>query len=142
MDSLYKIKQLGETINEWVLPTKEDILKVEISLNIKYPDSYVKYLLEYSNICFGLFDNLRMTITEDFEWLYAVDVINEAWNVVEVPKYFIPFILDNGDYFCFDTRKSYNGEYPVKYWSHNGTTTEKWDNFLDWVENCWTKENS
>jgi hypothetical protein len=140
MESLEKIKQLGKIVTEWGLPSEEDVLFIEKNLNIKYPKSYLDYLLNYSNIIFGFFDHLKMTVIEDFEWLYAINVINDAWDIDGVPKYLIPFIQDNGDYYCFDTRTEKDGEYSIKYWSHNGTTDEKWDNFMDWVEKCWLGE--
>ena len=140
MEILEKIKLLGEPVAEWVLPSMEEISFVEETLNIKYPKSYINFLTGYSNISFGFFENLKMNIVEDFEWLYAVNVINDAWDINNVPKHLIPFVQDNGNYYCFDSRTGNDGEYPIKYWSHNRTTDEKWDNFMDWVEKCWLGE--
>ena len=58
----------------------------------------------------------------------------------ELPHHLIPFLEDNGDYYCFDLSTK-APEYEVTYWSHNGTTDEKWGNFIDWVEKCWIGEH-
>lgn len=49
-----------------------------------------------------------------------------AWKIIGVPRDSLPFIEDNGDYFCI----SKTGE--VIYWSHNGISNEKWPNMSAW----------
>ena len=63
--------------------------------------------------------------------------VKEAWEF-GLSKNFLPFLTDNGDYFCFDLNS--NGpEFQVVFISHE-MEEERWTSFLDWVENCWIKE--
>jgi len=52
--------------------------------------------------------------------------VDAAWNLMGVPRHLLPFVENNGDYFCLTP----SGE--VVYWSHNGTTDEKWPNIAAW----------
>jgi hypothetical protein len=49
-----------------------------------------------------------------------------AWGIMGVPRDLLPFIEDNGDYFCLTS----DGE--VVYWSHNGSTDERWPTMAAW----------
>ena len=77
---------------------------------------------------------------EDGSYLDLIQAVKEARQYRGLPGYLIPFVADqDGDYFCFDLH-SEEPEYEVVYWSHNGTSKERWKNFLDWVERCWMGE--
>jgi hypothetical protein len=119
------------------LPVIEDVVAVEEKLNVKLPPSYVKYQLEYSDVVFGHYDLFQ--IINDGSPLDLVNEIQEARKNYGLEAHLLPFVEDNGDYFCFDL-KTPAPEYEVVYWSHNGITNERWKNFLDWVGNCWIKE--
>ena len=54
------------------------------------------------------------------------EIAETAWSVMRVPRHLLPFVEDNGDYYCFAP----SGE--VVYWSHNGTTDEKWPTIAAW----------
>jgi hypothetical protein len=66
--------------------------------------------------------------------------VNNAREHHGLDDHLLPFVEEqDGEYYCFNL-KSEAPEYEVVYWSHNGATGEKWDNFLDWVEQCWIGE--
>lgn len=139
MDVLKKLKSLNESVPSPIaLATLDEVDAVEKLLNIHFPPSYKRYLLEYSDVNFGVFElyNLR----QDGSYLDIVLGIREAREAYDLPNYLIPFLHDNSNYFCFD-KTSKGPEYNVVYWAHNGLTNEKWDNFLDWVVKCWINEN-
>jgi hypothetical protein len=53
-------------------------------------------------------------------------IANAPWNQMRVPRDLLPFVEDNGDYFCITP----TGE--VVYWSHNGAADEGWPNTTAW----------
>ena len=71
--------------------------------------------------------------------MYILSELDNARKYFSLPKYLIPIVNDNDDYYCFDLRSD-ESDYKIVYWSHNGFTDEKWDNFLDWVEKCLIEE--
>jgi hypothetical protein len=54
------------------------------------------------------------------------DIADAAWRLMGLPRHLLPFVENNGDYFCLTP----SGE--VVYWSHNGATYEKWPNIAAW----------
>ena len=137
MDTLEKLKSLSQlSSSNSLLPTEEDVKNAEEKLGVKFPPSYIKYQLEYSNLEYGTFE--PFLLFEDGSYLDLVSSVNDA-RQNGLPDYLLPFLEDNGDYYCFDmTTKA--PEYKVKFWSHNGATGEEWEDFLDWVERCWIEE--
>ena len=69
----------------------------------------------------------------------AIEVVKD-YQELNFPHYLSPFRVDNGDFWCFDTRHpDKNGEFPVVIWSHNENGIEKnpdhqWRNFIDWLD--------
>ena len=141
MDTLEKLKSLNQPVPlPPQLPTEADVMAAEEKLGVKFPPSYVKYQLEYSDINVG---HLEMySLFEDDDRLNLISNVNNARKYHRLDEHLLPFVEEqDGDYFCFNL-ESNGPEYEVVYWSHNGTTDEKWDNFLDWVERCWIGENT
>jgi hypothetical protein len=141
MDTLEKLKSLNQPVPlPPQLPTEADVMAAEEKLGVKFPPSYVKYQLEYSDINVG---HLEMySLFEDDDRLAMINNINNARKYHRLDEHLLPFVEEqDGDYFCFNL-ESNGPEYEVVYWSHNGTTDEKWDNFLDWVERRWIGENT
>lgn len=140
MEIFEKLKEIGTTnpFEGSSFPTQKSIDELEKKLNIILPNSYKEYLLKYSNIYYGgfelykpLFDNSRLDMVKGIE---------EATKYHNIAQNLIPFLFDNGDYYCFNINKN-APDYEVVFWSHNGHTNEKWKNFLDWVEKCWIGEH-
>ena len=141
MDTLEKLKSLNQPVPlPPQLPTEADVMAAEEKLGVKFPPSYVKYQLEYSDINVG---HLEMySLFEDDDRLNLISNVNNARKYHRLDEHLLPFVEEqDGDYFCFNL-ESNGPEYEVVYWSHNGTTDEKWDNFLDWVERRWMGENT
>ena len=80
------------------------------------------------------------SVLEDGSELDLIQAVMDARRYHELPEHLLPFAAEqDGDYYCFNL-SSRAPEYEVVFWSHNGTTDEKWNNFLDWVERCWIGE--
>ncbi|KAA3440027.1 SMI1/KNR4 family protein [Rufibacter hautae] len=137
MEILERLKSLNKPVPKSpALPVEEDVKNAEEKFGVKFPPSYVEYQLEYSDIFFGTFEPYRLI--EDGSYLDLIKAVSEA-REYGLPENLLPFLEDNGDYYRFDLN-SEAPEYIVRYWTHNGTTDEKWENFLDWVERCWIEE--
>ena len=139
MDTLEKLKLQSESVpSPPPLPTEQDVKNAEEKLGVRFSPSYIKYQLEYSNLSYGAFE--PYLLFEDGSYLDLVNSVEEA-RENGLPEHLLPFLEDNGDYYCFDmTTKA--PEYKVRYWSHNGTVDESWEGFLDWVERCWIEEQA
>lgn len=139
MDILEKLRSLNESAPiPPALPTEADVVTAEEQLAVKFPPSYVKYQLHFSHVLYGHYELYQLF--DDGSHLDLVTEVGEARKHHNLGAHLLPFVMDNGDYFCFDLRAP-APEYEVVYWSHNGITDERWKNFLDWVENCWIKES-
>lgn len=117
------------------LPSVSDIEEKEVKYGINLPPSYKEYLKNYSNLSVGFYEPYQINRPEakhiDFD-----ENVNEAWQY-GLSKNYLPFLTDNGDYFCFDLT-SKGPEFQVVFISHE-MEEERWDNFLQWTENCWIK---
>lgn len=129
-------------------PNKEDLDGIQAKYACIFPRSFVQFQLEY-------FDKIPMGefAFEGFGWanknlepsLNLEEVVKD-YKELDLPKYLSPFRVDNGDFWCFDTRHpDENGESPVVVWSHNDNDIEKdpeyrWSNFVDWLNKTLEEE--
>lgn len=111
------------------LPTKNEVQAVEHALGVVFQPDYRKYLLEASDVEYGHLE--PATATESSRYTHIVGMAQAAWELVDLPRHLLPICEDNGDYFCLNTM----GE--VVYWSHNGTTDEKWPDLATWIKVVW-----
>ncbi len=120
------------------LPTEQQVRETEAALGVTFPPSYREYQLHYSNVTFGTFD--LYWLHQEGSYLDLLEGVREAREDMELPEHLLPFLQDDGDYYCFDL-SSPGPEYKVVLWSHDGTTDESWRDFPTWVEACWIGEN-
>ena len=114
------------TIDPFRSPTDDEIAAAERKLNFCFPAAYVAFLKGGGNVANAVFE--PAVILPGCSYLDIFEIAETAWNRDGVPKDWLPFIEDNGDYFCI----SQAGE--VRYWSHNGTTNERWPSFSEWFQ--------
>ena len=130
--TIQKLREVNEEVPIPLrLPTDEEILNAEITLNKKFHPDFKKYLKEASDVTFGALEPLVVVSGDDR--LFLPLVANEAWDY-GLPKDLLPICEDNGDYFAIDD----NGQ--VHYWSHNGATEEKWTDLSTWIKEIWLEE--
>ncbi|MCJ8166160.1 SMI1/KNR4 family protein [Pontibacter sp. E15-1] len=138
METLERLREVsGEVPIPPKLPTRKDIENAERKLELKFPPSYVKYQLEYSDVVLGTIEPLQLF--ENGSYTDLVKAVREA-HEAGLSEHLIPFLEDNSDFYCFDLTSS-PPEYNVRFCSHNGLTDEKWENFLEWVDKCWIEES-
>jgi len=114
------------TIDPFRIPTDTEIAEAERKLNFRFHPAYVEFLKSGSNVANAVFE--PAVILPGCSYLDIFEIAETAWNHDGVRKDWLPFIEDNGDYFCI----SHTGE--VSHWSHNGTTNERWQSFSVWFQ--------
>lgn len=139
MDTLEKLKSLNQPVPQpSKLPSERDVKLVEDKLGVKFPPSYVKFLLKYSDVNVGTFE--PYSVFQDNSYLDIIEGITNAREAYDLPENLIPFLEDNGNYYCFDL-DSKGPEHSIVFWSPYGISSEKWNSFLDWIDRCWIGEN-
>ena len=126
---LKKLKSLNIPVPiPLVLPSVQEIEEVQKDLGVEFHSTYVKYLLEASDVVFGTLEPATVPVHSGHT--YIGKVATEAWKM-GVSRELVPIAEDNGDYYCM------NREGEVLFWSHNGVTDEKWSSLGLWIESVW-----
>lgn len=128
--SLRKLAHAGTAGSREVLADDALLDDIEEQLEITLPPSYRTYLKKYAHRQIGTY--------EPFTAADLVSEAEDAWGSELEPE-LLPFLEDNGDYFCFDMSTE-EEEPPVVFRPHDGTSDEIWANFGAWVEECWLGE--
>ncbi|EGH65204.1 SMI1/KNR4 family protein [Pseudomonas syringae] len=111
------------TDNFFRTPTDAEIADAESKLNFRFPAPYVQFLKGGSDVVNAVFE--PAVILDGGSSLGIFEIAKIAWDH-GVPRDWLPFIEDNGDYFCVSEAGG------VRYWSHNGSTNERWPTFSAW----------
>lgn len=106
------------------LPTDAEIDAAEKRLEFKFHPDYRNFLKGGGNVGEAVFE--PAVILPGSGHLDLFEIAEEAWNEIGLPRDLLPFIEDNGDYYCLTKAGG------VRFWSHNGTTEEAWDTFGEW----------
>ena len=105
-------------------PTDVEIAAAEQRLGMTFHPDYREFLKSGGDVANAKFEPAM--ILPDSGHLDLFEIASTAWHTMGVPRHLLPFVEDNGDYYCIDP----SGE--VHYWSHNGTTDEKWPSIAAW----------
>ena len=128
-----ELRELNEEVPQALrLPSEAEVAAAENQLGVKFPQDYRRYLLEASDVVFGALE--PAIVIPDAGHLSLIQMVETAWNEMEVPRELLPFCEDNGDYYCLAADGT------VKFWSHNGTTDESWPDLATWIKEVWIDE--
>jgi hypothetical protein len=116
------------------LPTAEEVEAAERRLGVPLPADFRRYLLEASDVTYGVIEPVTITLPGSHTDLFRV--AEDAWNGYGVPRDLVPICEDNADFYCMNSA----GE--VVFWSHNGWSSEKWPSLADWIEQVWLTDFS
>jgi len=108
------------------LPTDLEIDAAENSLGMKFHPDYRKFLLNGGDVANAVFT--PAVVLPGSGYCDLVEIAETAWKVMGVPRHYLPFIEDNGDYFCITS----DGD--IVYWSHDGATSERWSTLELWYQ--------
>jgi len=132
-DVIEQLRSLNEEVPIPLrLPTESEIESVENKLGFQFHPDYKKYLLEASDIVYGVLE--PATISAESGHTYLVAMAKEAWKI-GVPRDVLPIVEDNGDYYCLDR----DGH--ILFWTYNGFTNEIWENLANWIQEVWIGGN-
>ncbi|MFC3094239.1 SMI1/KNR4 family protein [Alteromonas sediminis] len=107
-----------------VPPTDNEIDEAQEKLNFKFPPEYIEFLKSGYDLGDIPIDALEIVDPPSYADIYIAT--KEAHERDGFPKTGLPICKDNGDYYYLNEL----GE--VVYWSHNGSTDEKWTNVIVW----------
>ena len=104
---------------------------MELKTGLSFPPDFRRYLLEASDVVFGVME--PVTITRPTSHTHFPEVLADArkWGV---PDNLIPLCYDNADFYCVDP----SGQ--VVFWSHDGASDESWADIATWIEEVWIGE--
>ncbi|MDR9437192.1 MAG: SMI1/KNR4 family protein [Thiohalophilus sp.] len=132
-ETITKLSSLNEPVPmPLLLPDETEIESAENELGVNFHPDYRKYLEEASNVIYGVLE--QATIPTNSDNTYIVLLAKAAWEM-SIPGHLIPIAEDNGDYYCMDE----SGQ--VLFWSHDGSSDEKWPDLANWIEQVWTGRN-
>ena len=114
------------------LPTPPEIEAAERRLGVSLHPDFRRYLLEASDVNYGIIEPVTITRTESHTDLFRV--AEAAWERFGVPRDLIPICEFNADFYCMNSA----GE--VVYWSHNGWPAARWPSLADWIEQVWLED--
>jgi uncharacterized protein YbjT (DUF2867 family) len=117
------------------LPTAAEVDAAERALGVRFHPDYRRFLLEASDVVVGTLE--PAPVLPGTEPLYLASIARGAWEV-GLPRDLLPIVEDNGDYYCMAA----SGEDPaVVYWSHDGTTEDRWASLAEWITKVWIGES-
>jgi len=130
---IHELRKINEPVPRPMrLPTPDEVDRAQQQLGAIFHADYRKYLLEASDIVYGTLE--PCTVTPNGGHTDLIAVARDAWDTVGVPQDLIPICEDNGDYYCMDT----SGQ--IVFWSHNGSTDEKWPDLATWIKQVWIQK--
>lgn len=112
----------------YTLPSEAAVAAAERHLGIPFSLDYRQFLLQASDVCVGTYEPAILPPEAGHCDLFKI--AHAAWEI-GVDSQYLPICEDNGDYFCLAP----SGE--VVFWSHNGTTPERWPSLADWIHDVW-----
>jgi hypothetical protein len=107
-------------------PTDEEISSAEARLGVVFHPDYRSFLKSGGDVGNAVFESAVVLPGSGYCDLF--EIAQYAWERAGVLRDLVPFIEDNGDYFCISS----SGE--VSYWSHNGATSECWPDLSSWFQ--------
>ena len=105
-------------------PSDEDISQAERLLGFKFSKEYILFIK--SGYDLGDVPKDALQVSAKFKHLDLFRARDMAREYYKLPEPLLPICEDNADYYCLNE----TGE--VVFWSHNGTTDEKWRDVTAW----------
>ena len=109
---------------ELKIPTDIEIANAQVKLGFTFPAEYIAFIKSGYDLGDSSLEALEIVDPPSYADIY--EALADARKFYELPVDLMPICEDNSDYYCINS----NGE--VVFWSHNGTTDEKWENVTEW----------
>ncbi|MBB1338884.1 SMI1/KNR4 family protein [Pseudoalteromonas sp. SR44-2] len=112
------------------LPTEQEVNLAEQDLSFKFPEQYRYFVLNASNVVFGIREP-GLVLPDMLPYLNLRVIAIDGWEA-GVPKDFLSFCTDNGNYFTI----SNGGD--IGYFDHDdGCHSILGGEFKDWIIEDW-----
>ena len=133
-EAIQHLRALNEPVPKPMrLPSAAAVAAAERKLGLTFHPDYRRFLLEASDVVYGTLE--PATVGQRHAQSDLVAMAEEAWTEMELPRELLPICEDNGDYYCMNPR----GE--VVFWSHDGSSDERWPSLAEWIQQVWIEEN-
>lgn len=121
------------SVGERPVPSEVLIEDYQRRLSIVFPSDYQKFLKTVSRAFVGTLSPMVLSEGMDESYGDLISGFKEARSI-GVPKEWIPFCEDNGDFYCLlpDGR--------VSFFDHSGPTDENWASLPIWMRDVWLEE--
>ncbi len=134
-----QIEEAIELLKENRLPLKIQEQRTDEKLIARYEDKLgIKFSADFKK----LYQSIGYTLCNGKDILQLTELKDDSRDLAEHyellhsqngTKNLLPFCEDNSDYYCLNEK----GE--VVFWSHNGTTDEKWPDLATWIKEVWVE---
>lgn len=111
-------------IFEFVPPTDKEIEEAQHKLGFKFSSEYIEFVR--SGYVLGDAPIEALEISNPPSHADIFETLANARKYYQLPSELCPICEDNSGYYCL------NQQCEVVFWSHNGTTNEKWANVTEW----------
>jgi len=106
------------------IPSDIEISASQEKLGFTFPAEYVAFIKSGYDLGDAPLEALEIVDPPSYADIY--EALESAREYYDLPVELMPICEDNSDYYCINKK----GE--VVFWSHNGTTDEKWANVTLW----------
>jgi hypothetical protein len=134
-EAIAELRRRNEPVpNPPRLPTDAEVTAAENALGIRFHADYRRYLLQASDISYGVLEPVTITVPRAHTDLISVTQrARSAWNV---PNELVPVCEDNADLYCVTP------EGRVIFWSHDtqSPTGVEWSDLAAWIEDVWMND--
>jgi hypothetical protein len=130
-DALDLLRQHNEPVPKPLrLPTPNEVAQVEAELSFVFPPQYRKFMLEASNVNYGVREP-GLVLPDLMAYISLRHIAESGWSA-GVPKDFLPFCMDNGNFFTIGRR----GE--IGYFDHDDESHRVLGgDFASWILEDW-----
>ncbi|OYU19586.1 MAG: hypothetical protein CFE34_04580 [Rhodobacteraceae bacterium PARR1] len=130
-----EIGQLDDpTRRKLSLPDAALIRRYEAATGFTFSADYRLFLMTVSNAFVGTLDPLILSDAMGGTHGEMLTTLQEA-RAAGIPPDWLPICADNGDYYCLTPAGT------VRFWSHNGSTSEAWPDLATWAWEVWVSGN-
>jgi len=105
-------------------PSDHQIESAQAQLGFRFPDDYIDFIKSGYDMGESILEALEIGDCAPYLNIFLVN--EESRNYYDLSVDLLPIVEDNSDYHCLNTK----GE--IVFWSHNGSTDEKWPSFTNW----------
>ena len=121
----------------WGSTSKDFLDRICLEFKCEYPQEFIEFQLNFADfVPMGDFswDGFGWANEKLEPYMNLYEIVKDA-REIGTPDYLSPFKVDNGDFYCFDTR---NNIFSVVIWDHNSNDIERdrnyfWPTFVEWL---------